>query len=66
MKNFDKRDAFSFFIVRMPQIDSNIPKSEFYSAAVGEFLGIGHSSLLYKKFNEKAIKLVNRMEAQEA
>ena len=31
-------DAFPFFIVRMPYIDSNIPKSKFYSALVGEFL----------------------------
>ena len=28
-KLFDKRDAFSFFIFRMPYIDSNIPKSIF-------------------------------------
>ena len=31
-------DVFPFFIVRMPYIDSNIPKSKFYSALVSEFL----------------------------
>ena len=35
-KLFDKRDAFSFFIVRMPYNDSNNPKSIFYSALVLE------------------------------
>ena len=39
-KLFDKRDAFPFFIVRMPCIYSNIPKSIFYSALVDEFLRI--------------------------
>ena len=28
-KLFDKRDEFPFFIVRMPHMDSNIPKSIF-------------------------------------
>ena len=63
-KLFDKRDTFPFFIVRMPYIDSNIPKSIFYSAPVGEFLRIARSSLLYKDFIEKAFEMVNRMEAQ--
>ena len=51
-KLFDKRDAFPFF-VRMLCIDSNIPKSLFYSALVGEFLRIARSSLLYQDFHEK-------------
>ena len=34
-KLFNKRDAFPFFMVLMPYIDSNIPKSMFYSALVG-------------------------------
>ena len=65
-KIFDKRDAFPFFIVRIPYIDSNIQKSIFYSALVGEFHRIARSSLLYKDFNEKAMELVNRMKAQGA
>ena len=50
----------------MPYNDSNISKSIFYSALVGEFLIITktHSSLLYKDFNEKAVELLNRMKAE--
>ena len=60
-KIYIKRDAFPFFIVRMPYIDSNIPKSIFYSALVGELLRIAR--LLYKNFHEKAMELLNRMKA---
>ena len=62
-KLFHKRDVFPFLIVRMPYIDSNIPKSIFYSVLVVEFLRIARSSLLYKDFNEKAMELFNRMKA---
>ena len=62
----DKRNAFPFFIVRMPYIDSNIPKSILHSALVGEFLRIALSSLLYKDFHEKAMELLKRMKAQGA
>ena len=37
-KLFDKRDAFPFFIICMPCIDSNIPKSIFLSAFVDDCL----------------------------
>ena len=50
-KLFDKRDAFPFFIIRMPCNDSNISKSIFYSALVREFIRLACSSLLYKEFN---------------
>ena len=50
----------------MLYIDSNIAKSIFSSAIVGEFLRINHSCLLYKDFNEKAIELLNRIKAQGA
>ena len=63
-KLFDKHDAFPFFIVCMPYIDSNISKSIFCSALVGEFLRTARSSLLYKEFHEKAMELRNRMKAQ--
>ena len=53
-KLFDKRGAFPFFTVHMAYTDSNIPKSVFYSALVGEFLRIARISLLYKEFNEKS------------
>ena len=63
-KLFDKRDAFPFFIVPIPYIDSNIPKLIFYSALLGEFLKIACSSFLYKGFCVKAMELLNRMKAQ--
>ena len=47
---YDKRDAFTFSIVRMPHISSNIPQSIFYSSLVGEFLRIAHSTLLLQDF----------------
>ena len=50
----------------MPYIDSNIPKSIFYFALVGEFLRIARSSLLYKDFHEKAMELLNEMKAHWA
>ena len=53
-KLFDKRDAFPFFIVRMPHYESNIPQSIFYSSIVGEFLRIARSLLLYIDFISKA------------
>ena len=65
-KLFDKRDAFRFFIVCMPYVDSNILKSIFYSALVGEYLKIARSSLLCKDFNEKAMELLNTMKAHGA
>ena len=63
-KLFDKRDAFRFFIVCMPYVDSNISKSIYYSALVGEFLKIARSSLLCKGFNEKATELLNTVKAR--
>ena len=65
-KLFDKRDAFPFFTIRRPYIDSNIPKSIIYSALVAKFLRTARSSLLYKDFHEKAMELLNRMKAQWA
>ena len=65
-KLFDKRDSFPFFIVRMPHMDSNIPKSIFYSSLVGEFLRIGRSTLLFEDFLPKAKDLIKRMFNQGA
>ena len=50
----------------MPYIDSSILKSIFYFALVCKFLRTARSSLQYKDFNEKAMKLLNRMKAQGA
>ena len=65
-KLYDKRDAFPFSIVRMPYLQSNIPRSIFYSALVGEFLRIARSTLLLEDFVPKAKDLVNRMISQGA
>ena len=58
-KLFDKRDAFPFFIVCTPYIDSNISKSIFYSVHLGEYLRIARSCLLYKDFHGKAMESWN-------
>ena len=65
-KLFDKRDAFPFFIVRMPHMDSNIPRTIIYSALVGEFLRIERSTLKFEYFLPKAVDLLRRMKNQGA
>ena len=40
MNLFDKRDAFTFSIVRMPHISSNIPCKMFYAAYWAKILRI--------------------------
>ena len=65
-KLYDKRDAFPFSIVRMPQKSNNIPQSIFYSALVGEFLRIARSTLKLLDFIPKAKELINRMKKQGA
>jgi hypothetical protein len=65
-KLYDKRDAFPFLIVRMPNKCSNIPQSIFYSAFVGEFLRIARSTLRHADFVPKAKELIDRMRKQGA
>ena len=65
-KLYDKRDAFPFSIVRMPYTSSNIPETIFYSALVGEYLRIAHSTLLYEDFLPKARELISRLNNQGA
>ena len=65
-KLYDKRDGFPFAIVRMPQITSNIPRSIFYSALVGEFLRIARATLRFTDFTPKAKNLIDRMMKQGA
>ena len=45
-------------------MESNIPKSTFYSALMGEFLRIGRSSLLFQDFLPRAKELLQRMRVQ--
>ena len=49
-KLYDKRDSFRFFIVMMPNIDSNTPNSIFYSTLIGETPRIACSNLHFSDF----------------
>ena len=59
-KLFDKRDAFPFFIVRMPNLSGNIPKHVFYGSISAELLRIARATLLYDEFLEKAQELCKK------
>ena len=63
-KLFDKRNAFPFFIVRMPDYSGNIPAHVFYGSVMSEFLRIARSTMLYSDFLPVASKLFNRMKNQ--
>ena len=63
-KLFDKRDAFPFFIVRIPNKGSNIPSTTLYGAIMSEFLRIARNTLLYADFLPKAKDLYTRMLCQ--
>ena len=66
VKLFDKRDAFPFDIVRMPQRQSNIPSRIFYSSIGAEILRIGRTSSNVVSFIESSKKLLDRMFTQGA
>ena len=61
---FDKRDAFPFFIVRMPNIKSNIPAYIFYGTFLSEILRIARCTLNYVDFLNRASLLYKRMVTQ--
>ena len=65
-KLFDKRNAFPFFIVRIPYIDSNISKLIFYYGLVTEFLRIARTSLLYRDFHKNTSETLNKMKVKGA
>ena len=60
-KLFDKRDGFPFFIIRMPDLNGNIPSHVFYGSIMSEFLRIARCTLLYSDFLPSAISLFKRM-----
>ena len=60
-KLFDKRDGFPFFIIRMPDLNGNIPSHVFYGSVMSEFLRISRCTLLYSDFVSSAIGLFKRM-----
>ena len=65
-KLFDKRDEFSFSVVRMPFIDSNIPAYIFYGTILSEIVRIARSTLLLDDLIPRLIALFKRMLTQGA
>ena len=63
-KLFDKRDDFPFTIVRMPDLNGNIPSNMFYGSIMSEFLRIARCTLLLSDFVPRARKLYERMITQ--
>ena len=65
-KLFDKRDAFSFSVVRMPYKCSNMPYKMFYSTISAEVLRICRATSKYESFLLSVAKLISRMIKQGA
>ena len=65
-KLLDKRDAFPFFIVRMPDVSGNIPFHIFYGSIMSEILRIARSTLHYWDFIRVNTNLFERMINQGA
>ena len=65
-KLFDKRDNFNFFIVRMPDLSSNIPSYIFYGSILSEVLRIARCTLNYCDFRPKLQALFKQMMNQGA
>ena len=63
-KLYDKRDNFSFNIIRMPYKSSNIPKKMFYSAMSAEILRICKATTNFKDFLESTNILITRIKKQ--
>ena len=63
-KLFDKRDAFPFFIVRMPYLSSNMPQFIFYGTFKSEVLRIAKNTLRYEDFKPRITSLLSRMKNQ--
>ena len=62
----DKRDKFSFFIVRMQHFESNIPSTIFYGSIFSEFVRIARCTLKLEHFLLRASELYSRMLSQGA
>ncbi len=65
-KLFDKRDGFSFSVVRMTYIDSNIPAYIFYGTILSEIVRIARSTLLLDDLIPRLGALFKRMLTQGA
>ena len=62
----DKRDAFSFSVVCMPYLQSNMPSKMFYSTISAEILRICRATFKYTNFLLSCEKLIIRMIKQGA
>ena len=65
-KLIDKRDAFPFCIVRMPDVSGNTPFHIFFRSIMSEILIIARSTLHYGDFIPKTTNLLERMSNQGA
>ena len=66
LKLYDKRDAFSFSIVRMPHITNNMPSKIFYSTTGSEILRIATCTTDASQFVTTCKNLLTRMFNQGA
>ena len=64
IQNYDKRDDFAFFIVRMPHLTSNIPSEMFYSAFGTEILQTARATSKLKRFYKTSENSIPRMTKQ--
>ena len=65
-KLYDKRDDYKFKIVRLPYLDSNIPKKMFLSSIAAEILRIARVTSCFTCFRTSASTLLKRMISQGA
>ena len=63
---FDKRDEFSFSVVRMPYRGNNIPSYIFYGTILSEIVRIARSTLLLDDLVPRVGALLKRMLKQGA
>ena len=65
-KLYEKREEFSFFVVRMPDRSSNIPSYIFYGTIMSEIIRIARLTLLLNYLIPKMGALFKRMLNQGA
>lgn len=65
-KLYDKRDSFSFSIVRLPHKSSNNPSKMFYSTIAAEIIRICKATTLLDDFGISVKSLIDRMHLQGA
>ena len=64
MKAFEKRDDFSFAIVRMPFARSNMPTGMFYGSIGAEILRVSRVSSSTENFKSSCKVLISRTAKQ--